>query len=351
MAQSSFKYIGLIMLVVVGLSCSQFRSVTIEYQQPAKSRVPEKIQSLTLMNRAMTNDFRNFNEDSLQRYFYRHGFKADINVLDSLAADTCLQAIGELLYESGRFDIVIPVERNIDRDLNYYITEQPLDWEYVDSICKTYQTDALLVMERFINRVKTHFEAEAYPYATDWVRYSLFYAAIDVVYDSFFRIYYPKEKEIVGQLFISDTIFWENEDVEQRRLFKELGSVKQALIATGIKVALDLNDNISPHWVPDSRGVFIINKTNETERNLINSGNWAQLTEYWQPLLKSKNRSLRSKAEFNMALINELDGRIDDAISWATKSYRSSFRNQTETYLKRLQERKTELLRMEQTKE
>ena len=71
------------------------------------------IQSLTLMNRSITPEFSNFDEDSLQRYFYRKQFDVTTYVLDSMAPDTCLKAIGDLLYESGRFDIVVPVERNI----------------------------------------------------------------------------------------------------------------------------------------------------------------------------------------------------------------------------------------------
>lgn len=351
MSRSHLSYIFLTIIAVAALSCSPFRSVTIENQYPAKIQIPEEIQSLTLMNRSMSGEFINFNEDSLQRYFYRKEFNVNTNVLDSMASDTCLQAIGELIYESGRFDVVIPVERNIPKDSKYYIIEQPLDWDHVGEVCKTYNTDALLVMEKYVNRVNTRFQAEVDHILPDGsANYSYFYASFDVIYNSFFRIYYPKKKEIVGQFFISDTIFWENGDVDQRTLFKNLGSIKKGLIATGIKVALDLDGYISPSWVPAERGIFIIDKKNKTEQKLIDASDWAQLAEYWQPLTESKNRSVRSKAEFNMALSSELDGRVDDAIVWAAKSYQSSFRNQTDIYIKKLKERKAELLRLEQTK-
>ncbi len=351
MLRNHLSYILLSIVAIMALSCSQYRTITIENQRPPKVQIPDEIQSLTLMNRSLTGEFRNFNEDSLQRYFYRKEFKVNTNVLDSMASDTCLQAIGELLYESDRFDVVIPVERNIPRDSKYYIIEQPLDWDYVDNVCKNYNTDALLVMEKYVNRVNTRFEAEVDQLHSDGsANYSYFYASYDVIYDSFFRIYYPAKKEIVGQIFISDTIFWENGDVDQRTLFKNLGSIKKGLISTGIKVALDLDSYISPAWIPDDRGIFIIDKKNETEQKLIGDSDWTQLAEYWQPLTESKNRSVRSKAEFNMALACELDGRIDDAIAWISKSHQSSYRNQTEIFLKKLKQKKAELLRLEQNK-
>ncbi|MDX9882581.1 MAG: DUF6340 family protein [Prolixibacteraceae bacterium] len=351
MARSHFLYIFLIIITASTLSCTQFRSLTIENQYPPKVKIPEEIQSLTLMNRAMTNEFLNFNEDSLQRYFYRKDFMVNINVLDSLAADTCLKALGDLLFESGRFDVVIPVERNIPRDSKYYIIEQPLGWDYVDEICKTYNTDALLVMEKFVTRVGSRFEAEVEELYSDRTAYSYFYASFDVIYNSFFRIYDPVKKEISGQIFITDTIFWENGDMDQHALFKKLGTIKRGLIDTGIKVALDLDGYLSPSWVPAERGIFIIDKKNATEKKLIEANNWEQLTAYWQPLTESRNKFIRSKAEYNMALACELDGRTGDAISWASKSYKSLFRNQTDSYLKKLKLRKAELIRMEQQNE
>lgn len=334
------------------LSCSQFQTIVIENKQPPKIQVPDEIQSLTLMNRGLTKEFHNFNEDSLQRYFYRKEFDVKTYVLDSLASDTCLQAIGELLYESGRFDIVIPTDRNIHRESEYYRIEQPLNWDYVDDICKTYNTDALLVMEKYVNRVNSSFQAEVDQiYPDGKAKYSYFYATYDVMYDSFFRLYYPAKKEIVGQFFINDTIFWENGDVDQRTLFKNLGSIKKGLIDTGIRVALDLDEYISPSWIPDKRGVFTIDKKNSEEKTLIANAEWQKLTAYWLPLTENKNSKIRSKAEYNMALASELDGRIDDAIQWARKSYLSSFRNQTNVYLDKLKKRKAELLKIEKGKD
>lgn len=351
MARIRLSSFIVLIVAVFTVSCSQYRLITIENQHPAKVQIPEEIQSLTLMNRSMTSQFVNFNEDSLQRYFYRKEFSVKTNVLDSLASDTCLQAIGDLLYESGRFDIVIPVDRNIPRDSKFYIIDQPLEWSFVDSICKTYKTDALLVMEKYVNRVNSDFQAEVdQEFPNGQTRYAWFYATFDIIYDAFFRLYYPEKKEITSQMFITDTIFWENGDVDQRRLFQNLSSIKKGIIDVGIKVALDLDGNISPSWVPEQRGIFVIDKKNQDEQKLISESNWEQLTTYWQPFTENKNRNIRSKAEFNMALSSELDGRIDDAITWATKSFLTSFRNQTDLYIKKLKSRKSELEEIERNR-
>mgnify|MGYP001283822250 CR=1 FL=1 len=347
MKRNSYLYILVIFVAIMLFSCSQYQTITIENQEPAKYHVPEEIQSLTLMNRGLTSEFVNFREDSLQKYFYKRNYSVKTYVLDSLASDTCLQAAGKLLYESGRYDVVIPENRNIRRNSDFHTIEQPLGWNYVDSICKTYNTDALLVMEKFTTQVNTELNAEKNESSDG----KYFYASFDICYDSFFRIYYPKKKEITGQFFMRDTIFWAYDDFNLQNIFLNIPPIKEGLIQCGIKVAMDLNDNISPSWIPDNRGLFVINNKNEEEKKWISKNNWDKLSEYWKPLTESKNSGIRSKAEFNMALASELNGRIDDAIQWAEKSLQTSFRNQTDIYLKKLKQRKAELNRIEQSKD
>jgi len=69
----------IVFFCLIGLafvSCkSYYTTLTIENAHPAKEELPSEIQSLTLMNRSMNNQFENYQEDSLQLYFYRQGFQ------------------------------------------------------------------------------------------------------------------------------------------------------------------------------------------------------------------------------------------------------------------------------------
>jgi hypothetical protein len=71
--------------------------------------------------------------------------------------------------------------------------------------------------------------------------------------------------------------------------------------------------------------------------------NYADAEEYWSKMAASDNKKIRSKAEYNLALIHELDGDLDGAMDWGLKSFYSQYRKQTENYLKKLQNRKLTL--------
>jgi len=329
----------IVFFCLIGLafvSCkSYYTTLTIENAHPAKEELPSEIQSLTLMNRSMNNQFENYQEDSLQLYFYRQGFQLSKIVLDSTAADTTIRALAELLFESGRYDVVVPVERNIKRDLPYEILPDTLSNLQVSQICKQYNTDALMVLERFSAKVMADFSSEKYMDATTGANYS-YYASQDLKYNAVFRIYKPGTKTLLKEFELIDTIYWESADYTQQRLFAKLPSIKEALTNAGIKIALDIDSKLSPTWFSEKRGYFLFDLKNDLGQQLMNENRTAEAKTFWIEKTQSTNKKTRARAEYNLALTSELDGNIDQAIEWGLKSFYSHYQHQTEVYLKKL---------------
>lgn len=306
--------------------------------------LPEHITSLTLMNRSISNEFRRFNADSLQRYFFARNFKVSAVVLDSVAADTTLKVLADLLFESGRYDVVIPKDRNFERELKFFRVPDELDWNEVRQICDEFQTDALLVMERYFNKLITDYTIHAaIPGYEEYVS-----ASIDSRYDAVVKIYDPAKEEIVRQLVVADTISWYDSDLSTKGLFARLPSLKECLIQTGIQVALDLDGKLSPGWVRDKRGYFVIRKDDAARiTRWVEQNDWQSAYDYWLPDADSGNKLVRSKALFNLALASEMLGHVDEAIRWANESYHSRYHTQTERYLYKLGKRKKVLQQFE----
>jgi hypothetical protein len=336
-----FKKIGFFLFAgLLLVSCkSYFETITIENVSPSKDELPNDIQSITLMNRSMNTQFQNYLEDSLQAYYYRNGYQLSKIALDSTACDTTILSLANLMIESGRYDVVVPLVRNIKRDISYELLPEKLTENQVSTICREYNTDALMVLERFYAKTMADYTSERYINPSTGSSFA-FYASLDVKYGAFFRIYKPGENHLYKEIELVDTIYWESSDYSQERLFGKLPSIKQALISAGIKVALDLDGKISPNWIPEKRGYFLFSSKGDRGQQLMNENNYEEAYTYWAELAQSKNRKTRSKAEFNLALLNELKGDIDAAIDWGLKSFYSQYHYQTEIYLKKLEARK-----------
>lgn len=327
----------LFLLCLVGLttvSCkSSYTALTIETPRPSKEELPSDIQSITLMNRSMNNQFLLHIEDSLQMHFYRNGYGLSVMVLDSLASDTTIQALAELMFESGRYDVVIPVERNLERTLTYNLIPDTLSSLLVRRLCKQYNTDALMVLEQFSTKVMTDYSENKYVDKYSGTT-SDFYASLDLKYNAFFRIYKTGRRPL--EIQISDTIYWESSDDNQTRLFNKLPSIKQAVINAGIKIALDVDGKISPSWISEKRGFFLFDRKNDLGQQLINENKTEKARAFWMEKAQSTKKKIKSRAEYNLALASELEGNIDQAIEWGLKSFYTQYDYRTEIYLKKL---------------
>jgi hypothetical protein len=327
-----FKIALSCLVVSLAVSCkSYYTTLQIEIPTPAKLELPPDIQSLTLMNRSITSQFVDHDADSLQKYFYRNGFQLSEDVLDISVSDTVIQALAPLIYESGRYDVVVPIERNIPRGVPYQIKPDTIDNLKVNMICSLYNTDALMVLEQFSTKVMSDFSREQTVYNNYY-----YYASIDVKYNAFFRIYQPGKKNPIKEIELTDTIYWESAEYSQGMLFANLPKIKEAITYAAIKVALDTDSQLSPSWNSEKRGYFLFDLKNDRGQQLVNENKLNEAKAYWLEMTQSPNKKDRARAEFNMAVVSELDGDIDQALKWGLKSYYSHYHYQTEVYLKKL---------------
>lgn len=335
----------LLLFVIILSSCSTIKTIPVEVAYLPTEKLPDNIQSLTLVNRAANNRFRNFRADSLQQYFYQRQFNLDTVLLDSQASDTLLIALGDMLFESGRFDVVIPENRFLSLDTYSYLPST-MPWQQVDTISRQFDTDAVLSLDFFKTSIFTNYQKETlYDQQTNNF-FNGYFAQLKIAYEALFRIYYPAEKEIIKNIVVTDTLYWEDADTEIRPLFNRFTTVKTAMIESGIHAALKFSGKIAPDWRLSNRSYFFKgHPLLEAADALIQENDWQGATDLWLQLASSAtSKSQKSKAEFNLALAYEMFGDIDEAIKWGLKSYETMFRPITYNYLERLNIRKQQIV-------
>jgi hypothetical protein len=332
------------LLIITSFSCVSTKALLIEIPQKTNRELPENIQSLLLMGRIYNDNYTDLDEDSLQMIFYRQKFNYDTIINDFQTIDTTLKALGDLLFESGRYDVVIPEER-FPKIENTSLIAGEMRWDEIKELCDTFKTDAVLSLDYFKTRVITEYES-----TTNYNVYSGSFAdesraEMKVNYEALFRVYDPKIEKVILRRFMRDTLIWEGADRTARDLFYWFTPVKTALSEAGIVIALDLSGEICPAWRTERRGYFASGDANMKKAvQLVNTNQWEPAMALWKDTIeKSKSKSVKSKAEFNIALAYEMLGDIDSSIEWALKSYETMYRTNTYNYLETLKRRKNEI--------
>jgi hypothetical protein len=329
-----------LMIVALALNGSaQLMKFKAEIPQTPLFKISDSIQSFTILNRSLTPEFQNFNEDSLQISFYKQNFSVNKLVLDSMVSDTTIKTLGDFLFNSERFDIVIPVERNIYRLLPFNQTTEPLGWNYVQSICDQFQTDALIVLEGVAMRTVTNYQTQKE--FIDFIFEKTYYASIDFYSRAHWRIYDPRKKQIIVDYKMNeDTLFWDSYEYDLRTTFRNLPSIKEAATQTGIKIAADFGKIISPRWIEENRYYYVLNDSDIDESvRLASKGDWDSALQNWLKFVKSGNSVKRSKIMLNLALAYEMTGDLSSAINMAKESQKVYYREITNYYLKLLLKR------------
>ncbi len=346
MGRATFVVLVFSLLIIIS-SCTSVNYVRVQLAQPSKEELPKDIQSILLVNRAVDTLYQNYIEDSLQVSFYRQTFNVDTLLYDSLAADTTMRALGELLYESGRYDIVIPENRFLPHEKNKYFSTE-MSWEEVSQLCSDFNTDVVLSLDHLGMRATTQYSRETLYDRLNDRYFKGYFARMAVRYSSLFRVYDPLKKEVVNRAFLSDTLVWEEFGMSNRELFGKMTSVKDALVETGISIALDYSGKLAPSWKTDTRMYYL--STNEKfvqAHHAVQSNDWEKALTLWKEVSENEgSKSLISKAQFNAAVTHEILGNFDKAYEWGTKSYKTQYKAVTYNYLLKLKQRREQLKRL-----
>ena len=324
---AKFIVIGLTIFPLIGFS--QLKRISAEIPVKPKLVLSDSIQSLTLINRSITPEFVRFHSDSLQVAFYRKNFNVKAVLLDSLVADTTLRALGELLFESTRYDVVIPLERNLYRQLSYSQTPEPLSWKEVEDICNQYNTDALVVLENSAISIQTEYSGGSFREAK-----------IKNEYRMHWRLYYPKSQIILADVIHSENFDWSNADYDLYNLFQGLPRVYDATIFTALQASIRFSDLIAPRWEKERRFYYAVRKSEiDLSEKFIENNDWEGALNNWLKYVDSGPKSRRSKVMLNVGLAYEMLGDTKEAAVWVNKSLRTTYREVTNSYYKSLLKR------------
>lgn len=335
---------SILLLIVSAYSCFPTKSLVIDIPQPSASELPPSIQSLTIVSQAVDENFTNLHTDSLQKFFFEQRFNLDTVIYDFQMADTTMKALGELLFESGRYDYVIPEDRFLESPKTSLLATE-LPWEKVKELCEIFETDAVMSVDHLKTRVVTRYSNETFFDPFQGGFNSAAKANMKIYYEALFRVYDPAQEKVLLREFITDTLYWEDADVSARNLFSRFTPVKQALAETGIVIALELTDKIAVRWRPERRRFFVKGNAGFRQANqFAERGDWLSAVLKWTEVAeKAGSKSLKSKAQLNAALGYEILGDLDLAIKWALESYETMYRPLTYEYLEILRRRKNEI--------
>ena len=163
-----------------------------------------------------------------------------------------------------------------------------------------------------------------------------------------------KKTEFTNHYQKIDTVEWVEPAYSLREAKRTLPPRKDAVYNAADLAATEFVEFQVPHWINVERMYYKSGHTDLKMTNkMIEQNRWLEAAEIWKKNVSNKNKMIAAKSMFNLGLACEMNGDIDAAIDWITKSF-LLIGNQNEihafncnNYIKVLAQRKLDIKKME----
>jgi hypothetical protein len=330
---------NLILLLLAGsiLYSCKTQDLYLSVLEPAPVTLPGYIKKPGVINRTQVSEATK-NIDKVDKVLSLEG--AD---LDKEGAATCISGLTNELVKNNRFTEIVPVTSSVLTTTGSGIFPAPLSWEEVDRLCRQNNTDALFALEMYDTDTKIDYSTSKKDIKTPLgvVPAIEHHANMQTIVKTGWRIYDPQNRIIVDEIPMSDQITFSGSGINPVVAAKALMGRKDAVKQVSEQVGQAYAMRIIPYWIRVSRDYYVKGTDNfKIAKRKARTGNWDEAGKLWEKETNNSKGKIAGRACYNMAIINEINGNLDEAVKWAQKSYEDYNNKLALHYVRILENRK-----------
>jgi hypothetical protein len=305
-------------LIAIAVSSCATQELYLNVTQPAPVTIAPEIKTVGIIDRSNPTD-QTKTIDMIDQLLTLEG-----NELDSIGTLEAINGVTQELRDNDRFN-----EVKLLTDLRFKASSvgslpSPLTWEQVEGICRENGTDALFALEMY--DTDTHIN---YSTAKTQINTPLgdipaieHIASMEVLVKTGWRIYSPADKAVLDEYIVAETVSFTgrgiNPAVAVSALRNRPGAVKEVSNKAGHIYALRL----IPYRLRATRDYYVKGTDNfKIAKRRAQLGKWDEAAELWEKETGNPDRKVAGRAHYNMAIINEINGDLETAKTWAQKAY------------------------------
>ncbi len=311
------KYFILPFIVLAATSCAT-QELYLNVTQPAPVTIAPEIKTIGIIDRSNPTD-QTKTIDMIEQLLTLEG-----DELDSIGTLEAIRGVTQELKENDRFN-----EVKLLTDIKFKASSvgslpSPLTWEQVEGICLANGTDALFALEMYDTDTHVNYSTEKTQIETPLGNIPALehIASMEILVKTGWRIYSPADKAILDEYIVAETVNFTgrgiNPVVAVSALMNREAAVKEVSNKAGHIYALRL----IPYRLRATRDYFVRGTDNfKIAKRRAQLGKWDEAAELWEKETSNPDRKVAGRAHYNMAIINEINGDLETAKTWAQKAY------------------------------
>lgn len=302
--------VNYVLIVLAGMlitSCVTTQSVPIDQLEPGKVTLPSTIRKVALISR----NFK-FSIDTLSGYYnldfrLKKAPKTDNGLIDSIAVTRSLDQLRKALLKSGRFDEVFVYPFSAIKP-HSGDKELPFSSEYIRSICRESETDAVVSLEMLSFFYSRHNGSAGREIE----------GAANVKVTAIWSVYTPQGDGSIDRYTHSEVIKWNENQRNNNRSKVKLPDRRDAISTACGVAAKNYSKRIVPYWIESSRDIVGLDGSDWDKSMLYASKNkWEAAAQIWWKYTESAQKRVAGIAALDYAIAQEMLGDMEQASVWS----------------------------------
>ena len=200
-----------------------------------------------------------------------------------------------------------------------------LSWELVEKICSENKVDVLFSLEFYDTDTKADYRVTTMKLPNSLgvnvdVPAQEVTLATQVV--SGWRVYDPHIKMVVDEKLYTKNMAFRGKGINPIKAVEAVANRNDTVQEYSRNVGIAYAERLVPRNTRIARDYFVRGTDNfKIAQRRAQAGDWEGAAELWERELTNSDEKVAGRAYYNMAISNEINGDLDKAIQFASKSY------------------------------
>lgn len=316
------KYLLLPLIAAATVSCAT-QELYLNITNPAPVTIAPEIKTVGIIDRSTPTD-QTKSLDALDKLLTLEG--AD---LDSIGTLEAIKGVTDELAANDRFNEVKLLSGVKFKTTSLGGLPAPLTWEQVEGICRDNGTQALFALEMYDTDTRVDYSTGKTTIKTPLGNIPALEhnASMETLVKTGWRIYSPSDRAILDEYIVAESVVFAGKGINPLAAVAGMIHRKDAVKEVSRKAGHIYALRLIPYRLRVTRDYFVKGTDNfKVAKRRAQLGKWDEAAELWEKETDNPKMKIAGRAHYNMAIISEINGNLDDAVSWAQKAY-SDYRN------------------------
>ncbi|PXX22098.1 DUF6340 family protein [Arenibacter sp. ARW7G5Y1] len=309
-------YIGMVILL---MSCSATNNLTMGATEPAIVHLPKEIQRIGIINRSLPSE-GNKQIDKIDQILSAEGLN-----LDRKGAEVAITSLSDALARTGRFEEIVILDGVTEIRKGLDVFPASLSWDKIENICEANGVDAIFSLAFYDTDTQVSYKPSMMELPNSLgvkVSVPAHEVTLNTLIKNGWRIYNPRTKQIVDEFGYTDHLVSSGKGINPVKAIEAVARRNEAVEELSRNIGYAYGTRLSPYKHRISRDYYVRGTDNfVVAKRRAQTGDWQGAAQLWEKELDNSKSKIAGRACYNMAIINEINGDLNAAMDWASKSY------------------------------